>query len=411
MEIICAEEHCTGCAACMNACPKDAISMQPRGAFQHIYPTINPEVCIDCGLCAKICPVNTPISLTTPLRAFAAISRDDNDLMSSSSGGAASVMSAYILKQGGVVYGCVQKNYRDIAHRRIDSAADAAKLKGSKYVQSNINLVYREVKADLRMGTPVLFTGTPCQIAGLRAYLRKDYDNLYLVDLVCHGVPSQYLLWENVESMLGQKSLRNLPYVDFRKKNEPLDRMFGIFLRNTPKMSKKKQLFLYNDYITAFMTGLTYRPNCYACAYAQPNRGSDITISDFWGIGHTSVPTDKGISLLLQNTEKGGTLIANCLPAFHWEERSVEEAIQGNGQLIQPTTKPENRDTFELDYASFGTKAYRKHLREYRFRWRLEHNLLTPQHYLYIALNKLKSTAKKIPGARILYQYLKSKIK
>ena len=189
----------------MNVCPKDAITLVEQDPLGHIYPLIDSTKCIDCHLCEKTCPANHPKDLHTPIAAYAAVSRDYDDLMTSSSGGASSVMATAIIKQGGVVYGCVQENYRDIRHQRIHSLTDVHKLKGSKYVQSNINYIFKDVLADLKRGVPVLFSGTPCQIAGLRAYLRKDYENLYLVDLVCHGVPSQQLLQENVESMLKRK--------------------------------------------------------------------------------------------------------------------------------------------------------------------------------------------------------------
>lgn len=405
MEIICPKEDCTGCAACMNVCPKAAITMQPQGTLKHIHPVIDPALCIDCGLCARTCPVNHPVELRTPLKAFAAISKEKEDLMTSSSGGAASVLTTHILKQGGVVYGCVQKNYKDIAHRRIDSLEEASSLKGSKYVQSHIGLAYRGVKADLKAGRTVLFTGTPCQIAGLRAFLRKDYENLYLVDLVCHGVPSQHLLQENVEQMLGKRPVAP-PYVDFRKKQEPLARMYGTFLRNSPSVKEKQQLFLHNDYITAFMCGLTFRSNCFHCRYAQSRRGSDITISDFWGIGQSSVPTENGISLMLQNSEKGGRLITAVQPACHWQERPVVEAIQGNGQLMHACPSPKNRGAFEIDYARSGTAAYKRHLKKYRYEWRAEHNMPTLEHRLRRVLAKLRKIGRRIPLARALYHLI-----
>lgn len=391
----------------MNTCPRDAITMQPIGPLQHIYPAIDPTKCIDCGLCAKTCPVNRPLELHEPIKAYAAISRDKQDLMSSSSGGAASVCSQYILKQGGIVYGCVQKNYRDIAHRRVDKLSDAPSMKGSKYVQSDINLTYRSVKQDLKAGRQVLFTGTPCQVAGLRAYLRKDYENLYLVDLVCHGVPSQHLLRENVEQMQG-KIPSNPPCVHFRRKGEPLARMFGVFLDDSGTLSEKKQLFLYNDYITAFMCGITFRPNCYTCPYARRQRCSDVTISDFWGVGNTTVPTKDGISLMLQNTKKGAQLIAAAQEMCQWQERPIEEAIRGNGQLQTSFPLPPNREMFEADYARMGPSAYKKHLSQYRSEWKIAHKYGFPGK-LHRGLCLLKAKIKAIPGATAIYHFIKQK--
>lgn len=348
----------------MNVCPVGAISMQPVGPLGHIHPVIDAGKCIDCHLCEKTCPVNHPKDLLIPIAAYAAVSRDYDDLMTSSSGGASSVMASKILKQGGIVYGCVQENYRDIRHQRIDSLTDIHKLKGSKYVQSNIGYIYKDVLADLKRGVPVLFSGTPCQISGLRAYLRKDYENLYLVDLVCHGVPSQQLLRENVATMLKRND--SDAYVHFRQKGVPLARTFGVFVNNAPHSTVAQQVFLNNDYISAFMNGLTFRDCCYNCRYAGSRRGSDITIADFWGLGKTTIKTDRGISLMLQNTEKGARLIEMASPACHMEQRSVEEAINGNGQLLAPFKAPVNRASFLSDYARFGARAYRKHLKQYR---------------------------------------------
>ena len=163
------------------------------------------------GLCAKTCPVNHPVELRTPLRACAAVSRDEADLMSSASGGASSLLAQETLRRGGIVYGCAMESYRDIRHVRIDRAEDAWKIKGSKYVQSRIGEIYKQVRADLQAGREVMFSGTPCQVAGLRNYLRKAYPNLLLVDLVCHGVPSQKLLRDNIQSVLAESGVAVLP--------------------------------------------------------------------------------------------------------------------------------------------------------------------------------------------------------
>ena len=228
METICEKEKCTACAACMNICAHNAITMEAYSSLGYVYPVIDASKCVDCGLCAKTCPANNPIGLHKPLKAFAAISKNHDDLMTSASGGASSVLCQTILKRGGIVYGCVQRNYKDIAHRRISSYEDYTLMKGSKYVQSNIGYIYRDVKADLNNGKEVLFTGTPCQIAGLKAYLRKDYERLYLVDLVCHGVPSQKLLREDVESLLKDypNADRSKICVEFRQKKRQRQKKF-----------------------------------------------------------------------------------------------------------------------------------------------------------------------------------------
>lgn len=368
---ICLKEHCTACAACMNVCPKDAITMQELGVEGYNYPMIDQSKCIDCHLCVEICPSNHPIKLYRPQKSFAAISREQDDLMSSTSGGASSVMVQYILSQGGAVYGCVQENYKDIRHQRITDIKEAYKLKGSKYVQSDISYCYRQVKQDLHNGLKVLFTGTPCQIAGLRSYLRKEYDNLFLVDLVCHGVPSQKLLRDNVEDILEKTG--ETPLISFRKKGtKPQELRYGIFFDLKYAIPMRKQLFPHNDYIAAFMAGLIFRKNCFSCPYAQPQRGSDVTIADYWGIGKSAVPTGRGVSLMLVNTLKGESLVKDVSHLCHIEERTVEEAVRGNGQLNRPSTEPSVRDEFISLYAINREKAYSTCLREYRVKLKKE---------------------------------------
>ena len=343
--------------------------MKETGAAGYIYPTIDQNKCVDCGLCARICPVNSPVELHTPIKAFAAISKDTKDLMSSSSGAASSVIANHILAGGGVVYGCVQENYCDIAHRRIDSQTDAYKIKGSKYVQSNIGLIYREVKKDLANGNKVLFTGTPCQIAGLRNYLRKDYENLYLVDLVCHGVPSQKLLRDDVEKTIYENNIAQKDVIAVFRKTIKNKSTYCLNLHdkknNEIPLPKKYTELLKNNYITAFMSEITLRENCFSCPFAQGNRCSDITIADFWGLPQCSIPQNNGVSLMLATTQKGLSLISEITSEVHIEERPVEEAIKGNGRLQKTNSMPLNKKAFEEDYAINPQEAYKAHLSKY----------------------------------------------
>lgn len=394
MEHICDIDLCTGCGACMNICSKNAISMTEQGTLGHIYPHVDQEKCIDCGLCAKTCPVNAPIELNSSIKAFAAISKDKADLMSSSSGAASSIIANHILSRGGTVYGCVQENYRDIAHRRIDKIEDVHKIKNSKYVQSNIGLIYREVKKDLTDGKEVLFTGTPCQIAGLRKYLRKDSPNLYLLDLVCHGVPSQKLLREDVERTLSKHAITADDIkILFRRKvggKARLGMEYGLFPidkegKELP-MPREDTAFLYNRYITAFISGVIFRENCFKCQYAQPKRCGDITIADFWGIKNTSIPTGNGISLLLANTDKGLSLVESIKAACYIEERTVTEAIHGNGQLMEASKEPKERKRFIAEYIIDSEKAYTKHIKEYRKAYRRKQQRIK----LYLAITSCK---------------------
>lgn len=373
MENICSRELCTACAACLNICPRDAIIMKETHPCGYMYPMINRNLCIDCGLCVKVCPVNAPLQLNEPLKAYAAISSNSQNLISSASGGASSVMSDYIISKGGVVYGCAQYDYKNIKHSRIDNLKEAKLLKQSKYVQSGIGYVYRAVKDDLKQGRLVLFTGTPCQIAGLRNFLRKDYDNLFLVDLVCHGVPSQKLLIDNIEEILDKNNITgsNINVV-FRKKTPEISNdtiQYGVFLYKDGceiSLPHRDTAFLHNDYITAFMSGVIFRTNCYSCPYAQSKRSGDLTIADFWGLGDSKIPTEKGVSLILTNTIKGMQMMKMIASHIYFEERSLEEAIQGNGQLNNPSPCPIERPSFMMMYPQNKGLAYKNALRNYK---------------------------------------------
>ena len=383
MENICDFKKCTGCSACFNICPVKAIDMVLSAPLGEIHPRIDQDKCIDCRQCEKVCPVNHPVELRSPLRAIAMISKDKEDLMSSASGGASAVLSRRVIEQGGIVYGCVGESYKDIAHRRITTLSDLYKLKGSKYVQSDVNDIYRQVKRDLCDGKTVLFTGTPCQNGGLKNFLRKDYPNLYLVDLCCHGNPSQEMLQRDCEYLL-QHAAGNTAgeaKVTFREKypfrentDEPFSVAYGTFLIDGDghriKIRGKRDAFLRDDYITAFMRGLIFRDSCYTCTYAGPRRCSDITIADFWGLNRCSVPQANGVSLLLINTEKGMALANDSLRDTLCEERPVSEAINGNGQLIHPSAMPDDREQFLKEYSDNPRQAYRKHLRRYRHQYR-----------------------------------------
>lgn len=374
MEEICSREKCTGCSACYNVCPKSAISMVESGAAGYVYPQVDASKCIDCNLCRKVCPVFHPVNLNEPLKAYAATCKNESHLVGSASGGAASSIAEIIIRNGGVVYGSVMLNYKNVSHCRFTSVEEMYMMRGSKYVQSSIGSTYRQAKEDLKAGKDVLFTGTACQIAGLRNYLHRDYENLWCLDLVYHGVPSQKLLRDNVEfiyAQCGQTPARELK-VHFRDilstQTSNLDLRYGVFTENT--IPRKLQIFPKNTYITAFMAGLTFRENCYSCPYAQPKRTADITVADFWGYLGNEIPSGWGISLLLPSSAKGLALCEKVLPYMNFEERPVNEAVKGNGQLQHPSLRPEERDRFLIEYERIGDQCYKPLLKSYLRKYR-----------------------------------------
>ena len=344
---LCKYEDCTGCGACYNACPKDAISMQEvENGFLH--PVINHDKCIECKLCIKSCPVLTLVEKYAAVKApIACISRDEAVLTKSSSGGMFSVIADYVLEKGGIVFGAVMGEKGYVYHTSASNAEELAPMRGSKYVQCDTQKTFTEVKNCLKQGKTVLYTGTPCQIAGLRAYLGKtDTTNLICVDIVCHGVPANKMLRTYLEKLAEKKgfSLNDVKEIRFRnyEKWGGFYLLLLLLLDGTTILCEKED----NVYLTLFLRSYIYRENCYACKYATHERISDITIADFWGIGKKSefkYDTQKGCSLLLPNSEKGKALFEEMKDNIHYQERTWEEADMVNHQLYRPAYEPKGR--------------------------------------------------------------------
>ena len=199
MIVICEKKQCFGCGLCAYSCPKHCISMEIGNSFGHLFPHIDQSACVDCGLCQKKCPALHLPEKQRPITAYAAWSIDSEDYQSSTSGAAASVLSRHVLEQGGVVYGCAMLRDIDVRHIRIDNVSDIKKLKGSKYVQSDLMDIFASLKTDVETGRQTLFIGTPCQVAAMKRLFKNQPDNLILVDLICHGVPSLELLRQHIK--------------------------------------------------------------------------------------------------------------------------------------------------------------------------------------------------------------------
>lgn len=412
MKEICPKEKCTACTACYSTCAHGAIAMVEEGAG-YLYPKIDLEKCIDCNACIKVCPVNNPLSLNNPTHSIAAYSKMPEDRNSSASGGAASVITQYILKNKGIVYGSVQENITDIKHQRIENLSLSYKLKGSKYVHSYIGDNYRYVRNDLKEGKTVLFIGTPCQVAGLKSFLRKDYPNLYLIDLCCHGIPSQKILMDNIDYIRKKKNIPSVEHlqVSFREK-KLVNQIWSIINPNLVSSEIKYGLFLHcgnervyakyvpdDYYISGFLSGLFFRPNCFTCPYARKERVSDITLADHWGMGKSDNPemkVHKGLSTILVNTAKGKLLFEQIHDGIVFEERSWKESIDGNGQFKHAFGKPKNYEAFQIDYQCLGyVEACRKHLIEYAKKQKII---------------KIKNRIGKLPFVRTAYHLIKNRL-
>ena len=326
-----------------------------EGKLGHLYPYIDNKNCINCNLCVRTCPTNNKIPLQNPLAAYAAWAKDKKEYKSSTSGGAASILSRKIISGDGVVYGCAMLANCEVQHIRIDDCEQLYQLKGSKYVQSNILNIIPSLKEDVRKERSVLFIGTPCQVAAVKSLFKEQPSNLYLVDIICHGVPSLSVFKKYLSNKFGKTSFDK---ISFRKGSQLLLEIFDCG-KKIYSASHNKDL-----YYTLFMQGYTYRDSCHRCKYAQPKRVSDITIGDFWGLGKMGdcdIPDHKdGISVILPITPKGGELLKSISSQLNIYERPLEEAIKGNSQLQSPSLAGKRIKFFQMLYPLFGLeKSYK----------------------------------------------------
>lgn len=353
MILLADKNNCTGCSSCANICNHKAIAMitDEEGFLQ---PKINQELCIECGLCAKVCPILHSNAQKVEIgnqEAYALISHQDRKV--SSSGGAFSVFSRWILNQGGIVYGATIDKSFQVYHVGIDKLKELDKLRGAKYVQSRIGNTYREAKDWLKKGRKVLFTGTPCQIAGLYGFLNgKKYEGfLYTLDLVCHGVPSQQTFdaYLNKIKINRPTNSGNIEAFQFRK----LDSWSII---PTIKFTESKwEILKYADnaYMNAFFEGLTFRESCFRCKYCNTNRVGTFTIADFWGIGKYGHKFKRnvacGVSLVIDNYGIIPQITETLKQYAYIEKRWMEEAVAEQTNLKHPMPRNEMRDNIVKD--------------------------------------------------------------
>lgn len=355
MELI--TEYCTGCKACGDICHKNAITFVPDKEGFH-FPEINQELCVDCKLCQKQCPQNADSHKPAMQKVFAFTAKDKSLLRKSASGGAFAVFAKTIIEKRGCVVGCAYDEELRAKHVLVDNLSDLQKLQGSKYVQSNTAGIYKIVKEKLIDGCPVLFSGTGCQIAALKSYLRKDYDNLITIDIICHGVPSP-LLFEKYKDYLAIKYGGRVIDYDFRNKER-----FGwtldakIITENSSHFVTRRN----DPYYRYFVKGSIYREACYHCNYNNNNRFSDITIGDYWKIlkHHPDFYDKRGVSVIVINSQKGLEFYNSCKEYFIDVETTFEEAVSGNLNLLKPTKKDAERSHIYDGITSLSPDAFFK---------------------------------------------------
>ena len=345
------KEHCFGCGACSGVCPKQCIKMVPdEEGF--LYPAVDKDMCINCGKCSGVCPYHNRRTNDIQ-KIYATINKKPKVRSQSSSGGTFYEICKVTLEDNGVVYGCAWDENMVAKHIRVTCLKDVGRLQGSKYVQSNLNDSFKQAKEDLLAGKKVVFSGTPCQIAGLKNYLGKDYSNLLLVDVLCHGTPSPKVLAEYIkstENRFGSKIVN----MNLRDKKKSWHRLYTNI-----EFENGKNYFVfcgYDTYMSMFLNNMSQRPSCFECKFTTATRQGDITLGDFWGIGKHiyDMDDDKGTSMVAINTEKGAKLWKHIHENFIVVESDFVTAESGNKVFTKPPKMNSNRDEFYKDFVEKG---------------------------------------------------------
>ena len=320
---------CCGCRVCEQSCKSNAITMVSNEEG-FIYPRINKNLCVDCGICKNVCPITNSKKENHIRKIYQLQNKDEVLLNDSSSGGVFINIAKYILKNGGIVFGTIlDKNY-DAIIISTDNENDLEKMQGSKYVFSNTQDTYSKAKKYLDNDKFVLFTGTPCQIAGLSAFLRKDYKKLITMDFLCHGVPSPKIFKENV-NFLSKKYGGNIKHYKFRDKELKGWGHVTSFYINGKKYYESGNL---NAYFYGFIKGYLNRYSCYKCPFSGENKYSDITVGDFWGCSSKNLNMRKGVSFAALNTSKGEYIFNKIKTTFLYKETTTEVVSKQNNSLL-----------------------------------------------------------------------------
>lgn len=358
-------EECTGCGACVQRCPAQCISWGKK-EFGFRYPQIDETVCLNCGLCEQVCPIEKPLAMPERQKVYAAVHRDAQILNKSTSGGAFGAIADAIFDRGGVVYGVVMLEDMHVRHIRIATRSDLDQVRGSKYVQSDTGSTFQQAENDLKNGRTVLYSGTPCQVDGLKRFLGKEYGNLYTVDIVCHGVGSQSYFDKYME--FAQKRYGDVQELRFRSK-EFVGWSCGGGVVSTFVGGNTTKKVPYRDfdnyYYSYFLSGDIYRNSCYTCRYANTDRPGDFTLGDYWGVEALRLPLDTagGCSLLMVNNDQAMTLL-NRIQSLQLVETTLEQATHCNGQLKAPSKRSNKRERLLIEFESLsGTEIQEAYMK------------------------------------------------
>ena len=367
------KRDCCGCHACYNSCPQKCISMQ-SDAEGFWYPAVKLESCTDCGLCEKVCPVLSKNTVDNQPLAYACMNKDDQIRQQSSAGGVFTVLAESVLAKQGVVFGAGFNKEFKVVHSWTDSIYGLNNFRGSKYVQSCIGDTYQQTRDFLKQGRLVLFSGTPCQIAGLKSYLGKDYEALICLDIICHGVPSPSV-FDKYRAELEHTYASKTRKIAFRRKDYGWKR-YSVAL-SFDNATEYRQPYTMDLFMKGFLQNIYLRPSCYQCSFKTINRQSDMTLADFWGIQNV-LPTfddDRGTSLILVNSRKGATLFSYVADKVASEKVDIDQALVDNPSALKSVAYNPQRALFFKEMAttkdishliakytrvSFPRKVYRK---------------------------------------------------
>lgn len=339
------KKDCSGCTACVGACPKQCISMEAdnEGFF---YPVIDKAVCINCGLCERICPFEYPqYDNTDNPKVYATYLKEEGQRILSTSGGIFYAIAKWVIEQRGIVYGAAFDDNFKLKHFGVDSMEELYLLRGSKYLQSYLGNVFADIKDYLKSGRWVYFVGVGCQVAGLKAFLRKDYDTLITSDLVCHGVPSQQMFDWHLDYLRYKEKGRIISYSFRDCEGWGGCETYKYVSQTRGKGIKRLYSYSLSPYLYSFMYAFNYRYSCYDCKFARIPRQGDVTLADYWGAKKIFPELDvsKGVSLVLVNTSRGKCVWNQIKASVYFVESCVKDAAKENANLIRQTPMPEIR--------------------------------------------------------------------
>ncbi len=337
---------CCGCGACVQACSKNCISLQEDDEG-FLYPVVNTEKCTNCNRCSMVCPIthikNEKLQEKKQLKAYAVYASDDEIRKQSSSGGVFSLVANMILDEGGIVFGAAFDEENMVHHIAVNRKEDLYKLRGSKYLQSRIENTYSMTKKFLNAGKRVLFTGTACQISGLKGYLGKEYERLITMDILCHGVPSPKV-WKKYLQCHENKMGAKVSSINFRNKEFGWKNYSMKISFTNDKVYKRK--FTEDEYMKLFLKNFCLRPSCYECKFKELDRDSDITIGDCWGIEKIfpEMDDDRGISVVIIHNKKGQEILDSIKAEIKMCEAEVNTILPPSADSRKSVTKPDKRE-------------------------------------------------------------------